>query len=524
MGKRDTFIFDGFEPANTTPVPDVLFDVLLPKLSGAELKVLLYIIRRTWGFKKATDAISISQFTDGIITKDKRVLDEGCGIKRRETVIEALNTLEKMGCVTSQKGKETAGDNATSIYSIHFKEVVSKADYLPLIGGFKSGLPVVSKPDYGSPKTGPRVVSKPDPQETVLQDTDSQETGLQEGTFGANAPTRPHIHLSEMDEDALLCSLAAYRTEQQLTGGHLHIPGNTGTCCLQCEHDALEAIVEEKQEKVKRITDKHKAVRPNETPYHIAESAIRNVVPPLHTTMPAKVPTSTPARASSHEIGSYLPRAATMETAAARGEQTPGTGALPSTAEPPQFGRSHGITSDQATPSLPFVSEPAQSSSPTGSVASDVTRTAQASGHIPKRPRGGKPAVLELSLMGMDVKRWIEDIRGVKVRMTENNVRACNALADTDGVSLEALRAYFEYVEAQKWTVDLLTAAGETKNQNVQFLSFESNWPKLKRKIKGDEKPPQDKYTAASRDKERTQRRLDELKASILANGGTLPS
>src|SRR5258708_17636949 len=78
--------------------------------------------------------------------------------------------------------------------------------------------------------------------ESSLDDT------KEEGTYGANAPTRPHVHLSEMDEDALLCSLAAYRTEQQLAGGHLHIPGNTGTCCLQCEHDALEPIIEEKQE------------------------------------------------------------------------------------------------------------------------------------------------------------------------------------------------------------------------------------------------------------------------------------
>ena len=93
--------------------------------------------------------------------------------------------------------------------------------------------------------------------------------------------------------------------------------------------------------------------------------------------------------------------------------------------------------------------------------------------------------MLELSLMGMDVKRWIEEIRGVKVRMTENNVEACNALAECDGVSKEALAVYFEYADQQKWTISLLEAAGQTDNKRQQFLSFESNWPKLKKKLNG---------------------------------------
>jgi hypothetical protein len=39
--------FQGFASPNYAQVPDALFDELLPDLSGAELKVLLYIIRRT---------------------------------------------------------------------------------------------------------------------------------------------------------------------------------------------------------------------------------------------------------------------------------------------------------------------------------------------------------------------------------------------------------------------------------------------------------------------------------------------
>jgi len=51
----DDFHFEGFDTPNSTLVPDVVFDRLLTKLGEAELKALLYIIRRTFGFKK--DAI-----------------------------------------------------------------------------------------------------------------------------------------------------------------------------------------------------------------------------------------------------------------------------------------------------------------------------------------------------------------------------------------------------------------------------------------------------------------------------------
>jgi hypothetical protein len=53
--------FLGFQFPTTTPVPDEVFDVLMPQLSGAELKVLMYICRRTFGFKKESDSISLHQ-------------------------------------------------------------------------------------------------------------------------------------------------------------------------------------------------------------------------------------------------------------------------------------------------------------------------------------------------------------------------------------------------------------------------------------------------------------------------------
>jgi hypothetical protein len=66
------FHFEGFTVPHYTQVPDELFDTLMPHLSGAELKVLLYIIRRTFGFKKQMDSISLSQMVSGIKTRGRR--------------------------------------------------------------------------------------------------------------------------------------------------------------------------------------------------------------------------------------------------------------------------------------------------------------------------------------------------------------------------------------------------------------------------------------------------------------------
>src|SRR6266700_918098 len=118
---KNTFTFNGFEPANTTPVPDVLFDVLLPYLNEAQLKVMLYIIRRTLGFKKTSDAISLNQFRRGITTKDGKKLDDGCGLKNFTTISKALKELEQMNCIESDKRETDEGNNLTTVYRIRFR-------------------------------------------------------------------------------------------------------------------------------------------------------------------------------------------------------------------------------------------------------------------------------------------------------------------------------------------------------------------------------------------------------------------
>jgi len=77
---------------NTTQIPNVILDMLLPALPEPETKCILYICRRTFGFGKVKDRISLSQFIGGIKTKDGRQLDYGTGLAR-PTVVNALRTL-----------------------------------------------------------------------------------------------------------------------------------------------------------------------------------------------------------------------------------------------------------------------------------------------------------------------------------------------------------------------------------------------------------------------------------------------
>lgn len=112
--------FEGFYVPNSTQVPDTLFDDLMADISGAELKVVLYIIRRTFGFKKAQDNISLRQMVEGITTRDGRVLDRGTGLGKA-SVARAITTLEARGVIVRNKRKSVErGDEATT-YSLKLR-------------------------------------------------------------------------------------------------------------------------------------------------------------------------------------------------------------------------------------------------------------------------------------------------------------------------------------------------------------------------------------------------------------------
>jgi hypothetical protein len=147
----------GFKKPTTTPTPDEIFDVWLSEITGAELKVLLYIVRRTFGFGKDADTISLSQITTGITKKDGKVLDRGTGLSRK-SAYKAIQSLEAKSLITVDRAIAEDGFNEINIYSLIFEEGVGE------------------KFPYGRGKSILGVGEKFPPQETVVQETVVQET------------------------------------------------------------------------------------------------------------------------------------------------------------------------------------------------------------------------------------------------------------------------------------------------------------------------------------------------------------
>src|SRR6476661_340025 len=112
--------FRGFSGPNYTPVPDELFDDLMVDLSGAELRVLLYIIRRTFGFKRDADAISLSQMVSGITTRDGRVLDHGTGLSKA-TVARGLKGLRDKGIILAERHSSPERGHEATSYRLKFR-------------------------------------------------------------------------------------------------------------------------------------------------------------------------------------------------------------------------------------------------------------------------------------------------------------------------------------------------------------------------------------------------------------------
>jgi hypothetical protein len=116
--------FRGFYPPEYTMVPNDLLDDLLPSLSGAELKVLLYIVRRTLGFHRNAATISIAQIRTGLRRRDGTALDRGTGLGRT-AVTDALRSLQERGMIVAHHNESEEYGTRPTIYALRFAEGAS---------------------------------------------------------------------------------------------------------------------------------------------------------------------------------------------------------------------------------------------------------------------------------------------------------------------------------------------------------------------------------------------------------------
>lgn len=92
MTKKTSLENDGVKSPHTFQVPDIIIDRIAGVITAAEFKVLMYIVRRTSGFNKRQDRVSLSQFMNGITTKSGKILDAGLwmGEKTVKTALAGL--------------------------------------------------------------------------------------------------------------------------------------------------------------------------------------------------------------------------------------------------------------------------------------------------------------------------------------------------------------------------------------------------------------------------------------------------
>lgn len=92
-------------------------------LNGAEIKVFLYITRRTLGFKKRSDAIGMDQLMNGIRTRAGRCLDRGTGLSE-SGVKKAVSGLIDKGLIRrdQQKAPQRPSQDIQSLYALRFRD------------------------------------------------------------------------------------------------------------------------------------------------------------------------------------------------------------------------------------------------------------------------------------------------------------------------------------------------------------------------------------------------------------------
>jgi hypothetical protein len=146
-GDFPTSNFQGFQGPNFTQVPNVFFDEHLPTLNGTEAKVLMYVIRKTFGWGKESDTISREQFLSGIIKHDGTRLDSGAGVSQA-SLIRALETLKERGLLICESQKDSNGRDLPNLYKLNL--LIEQA---PIEQGSKNDTPLIHFEASGGLKT-----------------------------------------------------------------------------------------------------------------------------------------------------------------------------------------------------------------------------------------------------------------------------------------------------------------------------------------------------------------------------------
>lgn len=160
---------------NSTQIPNVYIDHLFPYLTEPELRAVIYIARRTYGFQKEKDSIGLGQFVDGITKGDGTILDHGAGLTRT-TAIRTLKVLNLAGLINIKKAKVGSKGRKENVYSLNLDldidALISKLDTVRVdIKGKRPSKPTLFTLFHTPTRVAPDTSTTPDTTPSVASDT-----------------------------------------------------------------------------------------------------------------------------------------------------------------------------------------------------------------------------------------------------------------------------------------------------------------------------------------------------------------
>lgn len=114
--------FAGYGRPKYTQLPNIFIDEQMQDLTESEIKCMLYIFRRTFGFHEDGAVIQLSHFVKGWITFDGRRLDRGAGVAMR-SLSPALKDLELKGFIFRHQQQNTQKGSIPTYYELNIDGV-----------------------------------------------------------------------------------------------------------------------------------------------------------------------------------------------------------------------------------------------------------------------------------------------------------------------------------------------------------------------------------------------------------------
>ncbi len=181
----EAWTFGGVDTLNGTQIPDAYFDEVMAPLGPSAFTVLMYVSRRTFGFKRHSDQISLDQICHGIVTsevrdadgtviKSARHLDHGTGLAK-STVVRALDRLIAAGLIRKRHNADPHRGQLANTYGIVFKDAAAVTPASPSLPNTRKA-PAQEAASPPSPPVPPRDTPCRVMTQAPVADLDTQQT------------------------------------------------------------------------------------------------------------------------------------------------------------------------------------------------------------------------------------------------------------------------------------------------------------------------------------------------------------